>query len=173
MLGKTKQLWKNRYRMRTQFLTLQQRRSGRAGDSRRRAAFTLPEVVISIMVVGLALGGILGLYIQSAVRSEWSAHSVAAHMLAMSRLDQCRAAKFDPRGSPPTDQLVSSNFPSRLEILDVGTSSGLVTYGTLQTTITTISTNPSLKMVRVDCAWSFPRKGRFTNSVYTYRAPNQ
>jgi hypothetical protein len=94
-------------------------------------------------------------------------------MMALSGLDQCRAAKFDPRGSPAPDQLVSSNFPSRVDILDVGTATGVVTYGTNRTTILTISTNPPLKMVRVDCTWTFPRRGQFTNSVFTYRAPSQ
>jgi Tfp pilus assembly protein PilV len=153
------------------------RGNGCAGDDRvsfgQRAAFTLVEVVISIFVVGVSLGGILGLYIQSAVRSEWSAHSVAAEMMALSRLDQCRAAKFDPRGSPPVDQLVSTNFPVKVDVLDVGTSAGFVTYATNRTTIWTISSNPPLKMVRVDCVWTFPRRGRFTNSVFTYRAPSQ
>jgi len=158
-------------------LKLRRRRNKCAGDHRfsfgRRAGFTLVEVVISILVVGVSLGGILGLYMQSAVRSEWSAHSVAAEMMALSGLDQCRAAKFDPRGAPPTDQLVSSNFPARVDILDVGTSTGNVTYGTNRTTIRTISTDPPLKMVRVDCIWTYPRRGRFTNSVFTYRAPSQ
>lgn len=148
-----------------------------AGSNRptsgRQAAFTLVEVVISILVVGLTLGGILGLYIQTAVRSEWSSYSVAAEMMALARLDQCRAAKFDPRGSPAVDQLVSTNFPIKVDVLDVGTSAGAITYATNRTTIRTISTNPPLKMVRVDCVWTFPRRGRFTNSVFTYRAPSQ
>lgn len=163
--------------MHFEFLKLQQRGGECAGDRRRsfgqRAAFTLTETLISILVVGISFGGILGLYIQSAVSSEWSAHSVAAQMMALSGLDQCRAAKFDPRGTPPVDQLVSSNFPPRWDILDVGTSVGVVTYGTNKTTILTISANPPIKLVRVDCTWTFPRRGRFTNSVFTYRASNQ
>ena len=131
------------------------------------------EVVISLAVISVSLGAILYLYVQSAVRAEFSAYSLSAQMMALSGMEQCRAAKFDPRGSPPTDNLVSSNFPVRVDILDVGTINGAITYGTNTTTITTIWTNPPLKMVEVDCVWSYPRRGLFTNSVYTYRAANQ
>jgi hypothetical protein len=92
-------------------------------------------------------------------------------MMAVSGLEQARGAKFDPRGG--TDLLVSSNFPAKVDILDVGTSAGVTAWGTNRTTIQTISTNPWLKMVRVDCTWRFPQRGLFTNSVYTYRAPAQ
>ena len=140
---------------------------------RRLAAFTLLEVVVSMTIVTIALVGILQLYTQSAFNSDWSSQSLAAQMMALSGLEQCRAAKFDPRGSPPTDQLVSSNFPVKVDILDTSSTSAAMTYGTNTTTILTISTNPMIKMIKVDCTWSFPRKGVFTNSVYTYRAPNQ
>ena len=140
---------------------------------RARRGFTLAEVLISLGILGLSLGGILTVYIQSAVRSDWSAHSVSAQMTALSGLEQCRAAKYDPRGSPPTDQLVSSNFPSKTYVLDLGTSVGTRTYSTNTTTILTISTNPPLKLVRVECTWFYPRKGLFTNSAFTYRSANQ
>ena len=139
----------------------------------RLRGYTLAEVMIALGILGISLGGILTVYIQSAVRSDWSAHSVSAQMAALSSLEQCRAAKFDPRGSPPTDELVSSNFPQRVYVLDVGTSVGPSTYSTNTTTILTVSTNPPLKLVRVDCIWSYPRKGLFTNSASTYRAANQ
>jgi len=72
-----------------------------------------------------------------------------------------------------SDGGVSSNFPVRVDVLDTSSKSSAVTYGTNTTTILTISTNPIIKMIKVDCTWSFPRRGLFTNSVYTYRAPNQ
>ncbi|HVV73910.1 MAG TPA: prepilin-type N-terminal cleavage/methylation domain-containing protein [Verrucomicrobiae bacterium] len=137
------------------------------------AGFTLAEVLVALLIVGLAMGGLLSLYSQAALRADWSAYSLSAQMMALSGLEQCRAAKFDPRGAPPVDELVSSNFPSRVDILDVGTSVGKVTYATNTITILTISTNPPLKMVRVDCTWTHPQRGLFTNTVMTYRAANQ
>jgi Tfp pilus assembly protein PilV len=141
--------------------------------SRKRSAFTLVEVVVSLMVLGLSVGGILAVYVQCAVRSDWSAQALSAQMMALSGMEQCRAAKYDPRGSPATDELVNTNFPSRVDVLDVGGSSSILAYGTNTTTISTVSTNSLVKLVRVDCVWSFPSRGLFTNSVVTYRAPNQ
>jgi Tfp pilus assembly protein PilV len=132
---------------------------------------TLVEVVLSLAIVAMSIGGIMTVYTQAAVNAEWSAHSLAAHMMAVSGLEQARAAKYDPRGG--TDELVATNFPVRVDKLDTGTSLGVCTYGTNTITISTISTNPAVKMIKVDCTWTFPRKGVFTNSVYTYRGANQ
>jgi prepilin-type N-terminal cleavage/methylation domain-containing protein len=137
------------------------------------SAFTLMEVVVSLVILGISLSGILTLYLRSAQRADWSAYSVSAQMMALGGLEQCRAAKYDPHGSPPTDTLVSTNFPSRVDILDPGSVNGITSYGTNTTTIRTISTNPPLKLVRVDCTWTYPGRGVFTNSVFTYRAANQ
>src|SRR5258706_5167061 len=159
-------------KMRTQPFNLEGSREERAKAHRlSQAAFTLAEVLISVLIVGMGLGGIIGLYVQSAVRSDCAATSLSAQMMALSGMEQCRAAKFDPRGG--TDNLWSSNFPPKVDILDVGTSAGVIAYGTNTTTVLTIATNPALKMVRVDCTWSFPQRGIFTNSLFTYRAPNQ
>jgi prepilin-type N-terminal cleavage/methylation domain-containing protein len=152
--------------------------ASREGSSRHPTrpgvnGFTLTEVLIAVLLITISLGGTLNVYIQAARGSDWSAHSVSAQMSAVSGLEQARAAKFDPRGNPSVDELVSSNFPQRVYVLDVGTSVGQVTYATNTTTITTIATNPPLKMVQVDCAWYYPRRGLFTNTVYTYRAANQ
>ena len=53
------------------------------------------------------------------------------------------------------------------------TANGITSYGTNTTTILTISSNPALKLVRVDCTWTYPGRGVFTNSVSTCRAANQ
>ncbi len=148
-------------------------RSPRPAFRGPRAAFTLAEVLVSLLLLGLGMGGILSLYSQAAVRSDWSAYSLAAQFRAVGGIEQCRAAKFDPRGAPPVDQLVSSNFPVKVDILDVGTSLGKTTYATNTTTIVTLSTNPPLKMIEVDCTWSHPQRGLFTNTVITYRAADQ
>ena len=137
------------------------------------SAFTLLEVVISLAILGISLSAILTLYVRSAQRADWSGYSVSAQMMALSGLEQCRAAKYDPHGSPPTDALVSTNFPFQVDVLDPGTANAITSYGTNTTTISTISTNPALKLVRVNCTWTYPGRGVFTNSVLTYRAANQ
>jgi|KBSMisStaDraftv2_1062788.scaffolds.fasta_scaffold66505_3 Tfp pilus assembly protein PilV len=137
-------------------------------------ACTLVEIVVSLMIVALSMGGIISMYIQAAVRAEYSAHNLAAQMMAVGGLEQARAAKYDPSGAPPTDELVATNFPARWDVLDVGYSSSAMSYATNTYTITTVSTNPAVKMVRVDCTWRFPgRNVVITNTVSTYRAANQ
>lgn len=142
--------------------------------TKRPQACTLVEIVVSLMIVALSMGGIISMYIQAAQRAEYSAQMLAAQMMALGGLEQARAAKFDPNGSPATDELVSSNFPSRFDVLDVGYTSTIVSYATNTFTITTVATNPIVKMVRVDCTWQFPgRAAVITNTVCTYRGPNQ
>src|SRR3954468_24868953 len=144
------------------------------GPSRKSCAgFSLAEIIVCMLILGLGVAGMLSLYVQSAVRADWSAYAYSAHLMTLNAMEQCRGAKYDPRGSPPVDELVSSNFPSRVDVLDIGGSSSVLAYGTNITTITTVSTNSLLKMIQVDCVWAYPRRGLFTNSVLTYRSPNQ
>src|SRR5712672_2722664 len=83
------------------------------GTKRDCAGVTLVEVVLSMAIVAMSIGGIMSVYTQAAVNAEWSAHSLAAHMMAISGMEQARAAKYDPRGG--TDELVATNFPVRVD----------------------------------------------------------
>ena len=135
--------------------------------------FTLMEVVIALSISAITIGATITGYTLSTRRAEWSAYSLAAHSLAMQRLEQTRAAKWDPAGWPAVDELVSSNFPVRTEVLDIPISGTNLVYATNLTTIITLSTSPALKMIRVDCSWMFISRGPFTNSVATYRTSDQ
>lgn len=141
--------------------------------SRSVGAFTLTEVVFSLALIGLTAGGIINGYIRSARATDWQARSLAAESLAMQRVEQCRAAKWDTRAFPVVDQLVSSNFPTVTEQMDLPTVSTNASYATIYTTISTISSSPPLRMMQADCVWQFPGRGSFTNTVVTYRAPDQ
>ena len=136
-------------------------------------AFTITEVVFSLAIIGLTAGGIVNGYIQAARLTDLQAHSLAAHSLAMQRVEQCRAAKWDTRSSPVVDQLVSSNFPTVVEQLNLPTVSTNATFATVYTTISTVSVSPPLRLMQADCVWTFPGRGSFTNTVITYRAPDQ
>ena len=140
---------------------------------RRRAGFTLVEVVISLAVAAVTLGGCIYGYIMAAQRAEWSAYSLAAQSLAMQRVEQARAAKWDPLGYPAVDELVATNFLEQVNILDIPISKTNVVFATNFTTIATVSASPPLKKIRVDCTWMFIDRGPFTNTVITYRAPDQ
>lgn len=160
------------------------------------------EVVIAMGVAAIAIIATVEGYIFAAKRAEWSAYNLAAQSLAMQRLEQARAAKWDTLATPDVDELVSTNFPAMVNILDIPVTgealastvaamfpvklatAGAVTayartngitfvYATNYTSIWTVSSTPPLKAVQVDCVWSFMERGLFTNSVITYRAPDQ
>jgi len=140
----------------------------------RTRAFTLVETVIALAVGALILGGLVLGYVMSTQRAEWSAYSLAAQSLAIQRIEQARAVKWDRQAFPMIDQLVSSNFPPSREILDIPMTGGQITYATNYTTITDFpSPSPEWKMIRVDCVWQFGARGVFTNTIATYRASDQ
>lgn len=111
-------------------------------------------------------------YLMSATRAEWSGYSLAAQSLAQQRMEQTRACKWDPEAYPPVDELTTARFPMQREILDIPISGTNVVYATNFTTITQVSSDPPLKCIRVDCTWVFRGKRVFTNTVITYRSPD-
>jgi len=124
-------------------------------------------------ITAVALSGIIYGYISSAQRAEWSAYSLAAHSFAMQRLEQTRAAKWDPQAWPQVDELVATNFPDQVNILDIPVQLTNAVYATNFTLIRDVSTSPALKSIRVECVWRFMERGLFTNTIVTYRAPDQ
>ena len=113
-------------------------------------------------------------YVMSAQRAEWSAYSLAAQALASQRLEQMRAAKWDLRGSPIVDELTTSNFPTIAnQILDIPVSGTNIAYARSITTISNVASGGyDLKLIRVDCVWSFGQR-TYSNTVVTCRAPDQ
>ena len=141
---------------------------------RTASGFTLAEIVVATALGAITIGASIYGYIVAAKRAEWSAYSFAAESLAMQKIEQARSCKWDPLANPPYDSdLVSSNFPLETNILDIPISGTNIVWATNFTTITVLQTNPPLKMIRVDCVWRFNGKGPFTNTVVTYRAPDQ
>lgn len=143
----------------------------KGGKSSQKKGFTLPEVVMSVAISSIAIGGIIYGYIVSAKRAEWSGYSLAAHAAAMQVLERARAAKWDPSRDPVMDTLTMANFPQEQVLMDIPVSGTNAVYGTVKTTITTISTSPAIKMIRVDCTWPFMNGRTYTNTVVTYRSP--
>lgn len=145
---------------------------GRAGKRPRSGGFTLAEVTVAAAIAAMTVAGIIYGYTQSTKRAEWSGYSLAAQALAVQRMEQTRACRWDPDAG--VDQLVSANFPAQTLVLDVPVIGTNAAYATNVTTITSIATNPPLlRMIRVDCTWKFPTTGRvFTNTVATYRSPD-
>lgn len=152
------------------------------------AAFTLPEIMTSLVVIGLVFAGVINGYVQSARRTEWSGYALAAEGLNVQQLEQIRAAKWD------TQIATSGDETTNLNLLNWTYSNGKYTgysYTNLDTpfnstnrtavmatnfvtlTLITISTNPaiSVKLIQADTVWTF-RKKNYTNSIATYRSPD-
>lgn len=136
-------------------------------------AFTLVEALMAVFVLGVMITGVVSGFIQSHRTAEWSAYSLAANSMAVQSLEQARAAKWDIHKATPVDQLVSSNFPNTTNVLDIPISGTNIVYARNRVTIRNVSTDPPLKEIYVECTWSFPNRGTFTNSILTYRAPDQ
>ena len=137
----------------------------------RTSAFTLVEVVIAVAILALTFSGVIYGYVLSAQRAEWSAYSLAAESLASQGVEQVRSAKWDPGAWPLIDELPPTNFAT-IETLDVPMS-GTPVYATNGISISNVSSNPPIRQIRVDCAWMFVKRGPFTNTMITFRAPDQ
>lgn len=124
-------------------------------------------------IAAVSIGGVMAGYVFSAQTAEWSAYNLAANSLAIQRMEQTRAAKWDLQASPQVDAFKQSDFPPVIETLDIPISGTNIVRATNVTTITDISTSPPLRMVRVDCSWQFTTGRVFTNTITTYRAPDQ
>jgi prepilin-type N-terminal cleavage/methylation domain-containing protein len=144
----------------------------------RNGGFSFIEVIIAMAVAGLTMSIIVFGFISAAQQAEWAGYSQAAQSLAIQGIEQMRSAKWDPSATTAagtSDQLVSSNFPMKVLKLDVPVSGNNIVYATNRFTIQTITADPPLRMMRVDCTWPFRIGGlkTYTNTIVTYRAPDQ
>jgi prepilin-type N-terminal cleavage/methylation domain-containing protein len=135
------------------------------------SGFTLAEVVIAIAVLAIIIQGVIYGYIDSSRRAEWNGRSLAAQSLALQGVEQARAAKWDPQAWPIVDELPPTNYVE-IDTLDIPLA-GQAIYGTNYISITTVSLNPLLRQIRADCVWNFLGGRCFTNTVITFRAPDQ
>jgi len=142
-----------------------------------RAAFTLIETVISVMILAMVMAGILYGYAQANRFAEWSSMSQAAQSYALQGLEQVRGAKWDLSSIPVWDDIPAPTNYTQSDIMDIPVS-GAPLYVTNYITITatTIPNNPAVQIRQVEsqCVWSFRRTGQiFTNTVITYRAADR
>jgi len=132
---------------------------------------TLAEVLVSLGIGSLIFGGVLAGYIQTANQAEWANYDLAGQSMAMQHLEMARAAKWDTQMQ--ADELVSTNFPQTIEVLDVPLWSTNSVFATNTTLISSVSSDPPLKMIRIETVWAFRDRGLFTNATSTYRSPDQ
>ena len=145
------------------------------GARAQALGMTLVEVVVALAIASLTVLILVNGYIFSTVSAQKASLSLAANTRALERLEDTHGAIWNVSGWPVVDELVATNFPAKLVILDRSGKGAGITYGTNYTTITQVSPAPLLRRVRVDCVWQFqsgPFSALFTNTVETLRGPD-
>ena len=143
-----------------------------------RAAFTLIEVLMSVVILAMVMTGVIYGYAAANRFAEWSSMSLAAQSYALQGLEQVRAAKWDLQHNPITDDWPVpaggiTNLPPQTDIMDVPVT-GAPFYVTNYISLMQLSTSPQLREVWSQCVWTFPPTNqKFTNTVITYRGPDR
>lgn len=132
---------------------------------------SLCEIVISLALTTLSVAAIIDGYVLCARQAETSALHFAAQAQALERLEQIRAAKWDPNADPPVDQIWTTNFPPVTRVLDLP-SRTTERFATNITTVQVVSTTPPLKAIKIQTVWAWNQR-LYTNTITTYRGPDQ
>jgi len=151
-----------------------------------KRAFTLAEVVISLVITGVVFGSILAGYMNAARRAEWSGRSLAAQAFGLQQLEQARAAVWDVSAASVVNEITNLNLRGWTNVagqwrgyvwanIDLPTSGGRFAMATNFVTVSSvqISSNPPLSTysVAVDTVWTF-RDRLQTNTLLNYYAPD-
>jgi hypothetical protein len=163
---------------------------------RSEAGFTLslPESLISMVVVAITFGTIINGNLTSAKRTEWSGCSLAAQSLGTQIIEQAKAAVWDisiNKNEVTNLTLMAKSYNSSTmtltgyttNIMDIpwkGTNYVMATnYVTIQDICENLVANPPVhvQVVQVDTVWPFMGWGKlkvqyYTNTVCTFLAPD-
>jgi prepilin-type N-terminal cleavage/methylation domain-containing protein len=156
---------------------------------RKRAGFTLAEILVSLLVFSLVSSGLIYGYVQVNRMTQLTAISLAAQSFAAQGAEAARAANWNPRGYP-----MSSNYPGAFDelaaptnyvqsgtnyILDIPikgspASNNFAFFVTNYISITNVSLNPPVRQIRCDAAWRFYLTGQaYTNTCILIRTADQ
>lgn len=158
-------------------------------------AFTLAEVMVSIVILALVIGGVCYGYAEANRIAAWCSMSQAAQAFAIRGLESARAAKFnpwvtwtntgaDPGGSQMELPPETNGAPSleTNDVLDIPIKGNPLTdytyYATDYVYVTWYPSNveiePPVQQILSKCVWTFPLTGKlYTNSILTLRGPDQ
>lgn len=142
------------------------RRFGKSGG------IVLAEAVVGIGVFAMIVGTVLTGYVTTTRRLAWASNAAAAQAMAVGSLEQAFGAKWKWNSS--IDEMTNA-CASPLINMFVRTQTNTFMVNGLATNaiiILTVQTNdPKLRMVTVNCAWSFQGKN-YTNTVAALRGQN-
>ncbi len=152
---------------------------GSRGSKVRIAAFTLAEVLVSLLIIVLVYGAVVSAYIQSSYRAYWSGYSLAAQAAGVQQLEAAKAAVWDILQTPVHDEIYTNFFVLsngvNSVLLNLPCSGTNIVYATNYTTANLVINGIySNYMVTVQTVWPFRWKGAttlYTNTVAGYFAP--
>ena len=136
------------------------------------AGFTLAETLMSFLVFGFAVSGVIYGYVQINRMAEWSSMALAAQSNASQGAERARAADWRPWGYPPTngpgtmDELPpgtngSTAFAPFVDYMDIPikgspAATDFAFWVTNYVWVSNISSNPPLRQIQSDCVVDFP-----------------
>lgn len=140
-------------------------------QSTATTGFTLAEVLISLALLGMMLGGIINSYLMAAQRAEWASASSAAHRVAVMKLEQLKAAPWEELIG-----LMGAGWLERSAHLDLPATSDQSTTGTVRFRVDNAGPpenieDTDLLMFRVECVWNLGSRSYTTPDPHlvTYR----
>ena len=147
-------------------------RFGQTCKQKAIAAFTVVEVVMSIAILALVMGGMIQGYIQTNRQAKWSSASLMAQSSAAQAVEQAMATKWDTHSDVPG---TGFGTPQELQPTTNTQTSSMLIPGTGQSVIVTnyvkitkVCDNPKVMQIRADCVWQFPLTGIWTNNSTTF-----
>ena len=140
----------------------------------RDGGMTLAEVLIAIAIFALVFGSVLTGLTQARYRAIWASLSLEAAKFAEERCEQIQNASWDPTATPPTDNVISNNFPTTTaDLLDYTGGGSLLATNTVRIDAMPNASNPQYKVITCTTVWKYRGRGPFTNSIVNIRAPDQ
>lgn len=156
-------------------------------------AFTLPEVMVSIVILALIIAGVCYGYAEANRIATWDSMSQAAQSFAVQGMETARSAKWNPwvistnSGPDPGSQdelpagtnTVSLVIPNILNIPAQGNPQTNYNYWATDYVYVTWypgpgPSEPPVRQILSQCVWTFPLTGKqFTSTIVTLRGPDQ
>lgn len=143
---------------------------------RTRTAFSLVEVMVSVVAFALVAAGAVYGFAQADRNAEWSSMSLAAQSAASEGLERVRSATWETEATSDTtaDDLPAPTNITQTSVMAVPATGKNIT-NFISVTIANVfaNGNPPLRQIIAKDGWQFPLTGKwFTNTVVTQRASN-
>jgi hypothetical protein len=136
----------------------------------RCLGLSLCETVISLALTSVSVAAIIDGYVFCTKQAETSALHFAAQAQALERLEELRAARWDPNAFPVLDDITNcAPIPRLLDLPGRNAERWATNY----TTVTQVSTTPPIKAIKIETVWGWTNGKLYTNVITTYRGPDQ